>query len=539
MIVNLPYPSLTELSSTRVAAHRKLFADILAAYRPDINTTTGAVANLVLVPRALLATATEHAISAAVSQTSSAQLVANPTATVDAYADAYAARYDVTRAAASKATGSVTIVLNALQPVVLTQGAVFVISGVSFQTLTPFTAVTTIGDVKEATDRLLVAVTGGYYAFTIEVEAVTAGSSGNIVAGVDATTNPALRGIVRSFSATAFGGGRNVETNGELLVRIRDGLSTAAWSSPSTIIAATRKQFARTAGAIARAGADIVLRGKRTLLPISQPGIYDYYVRTALLPITRDVAVTATLVSRVGSVGTWQATLDQNAAPGFYEIVSVRLPSQLAASGIIINSETRSFATSTLPTLSVAADAVFSSFQTAIIQFQDTITNASLLTVGAATQSYLVTASYLPNVKDIQTFWSDASRLPPGDNILVRAAVPCMVACSISITVPTGTAVSTTTLAAIKQAVSDATNNTGVGAVSLPGSLIVRAVQLALPIATIVQVTSLTGAVRGIDNVVTAISGDPLTVPSIIERGISPAVAAFYLAPAAITLTIV
>jgi hypothetical protein len=221
-----------------------------------------------------------------------------------------------------------------------------------------------------------------------------------------------------------------------------------------------------------------MLRDQHTIFPVSYGGRVDWYIRGQETLQRLAVTVTATCISIAGSTSTWQFALNKNASPGFYEVTKIRR--QLDAnlnSGFEIILDSRSndlTGDGFIPDITTIAEGAYTAFQTAIIQFVDTVTLVSGLAVG---QTALYTCELIgtPLIQEIQTLVSSRDVRSYAADALVKAPVPCFVQVTLTLNKTTGTMVDADMIDKIKLAIIGVVNRTDfVG--RLDGSYIIEAV---------------------------------------------------------------
>lgn len=540
--MGLTYPALADLDTTRLAALKELLQGIVSEYNPTIDLRLGTVNDLAIHPRALLAAASENAVNKAILATSLSEIAKNPAIADSTGIDRVLGNYRLVRKAGAKATGSISIVVSKLAPLVIPTGTVFTISSVNFVSNGSFSAKTTEGQVLSSNDRLMTA-SGSNFVFTIDAIAVSVGSTGNVKLGATATPANDPANFVRAYASTDFAGGENAETNTALMARWNTGLATRAWSSRPSISAVMLDQstFAGIkAVSVIGLGDPEMLRDQHSIFPVSSGCRADMYVKTLPTYQTVTLTKTATLVSKVGATGTWQFGLLKTDAPGFYEITKVLLPSALLTdTGFAITSDTRSLDLSGSgwkPDLSTAVEGVYSAYQAGVFRFADTTTNATSLTVGVATKDYTVVVRRMPLIGDLQTFWNDADRRPPMGDVLVKAAIPCFTTVTLTVHVlPTATA----TAASIATLLADAINGLGFTG-QLAASYLNQVLHNSVTGLVSVSGVSMSGRVRKPNAATSTLSGTALlTVSTDYANMVSGDTVAFLTTADAITVTLV
>jgi hypothetical protein len=250
------------------------------------------------------------------------------------------------------------------------------------------------------------------------------------------------------------------------------------------------------------------------------------------------ITKTAVLIAKAGAVGTWQFSLGRDDLPGFYEITKILLETaDQTGSGFATTSVVRGTDVGSdlwVPTMPRALDGSFSRYQTAVVQFDDTVTDATSLVNNVSTKTYNIYARKQPKIKEVQEFWASPSRRPPGGDLLVRAAVPCVVTVTATFTYPAGNTVSTS---AVKAAIASAVNGDSFTG-SLPASLISQAIHTAVPSALAVTSLTMTGRlIKPNGAIVTSSSSTAITIADDFDNMVSGKTTAFFLSTSDITLT--
>ena len=539
----LQYPTFADLNANRLAILKELLVGVLQEYNTEIDLRRGTVSDLVLHPRALLTAVNEEAINNALSSSSLQAIIDDPTIADEDTVDRTLGNYRLVRGEGIQASGTVTIILSTLTPVIIPDNLNITISGVVFKTDQVYAARTSEGAVIGSGDRLLTAVTGGY-AFTVNVLAETVGENGNVTRGTTATLEQNPPEFVKAFATSDFAGGRYKETNAALVNRLQTGLAVRAWSNRPSIEAVLLSQpnFAniKSVSIIGFLDAEM-LRDQHSIFPVANGGRADLYVRTSTTYQTLSITKTATLVSKDGAVGTWQLGLAKDEAPGYYEIVKVLLPTaDPTAAGFTPSSEVRSLDLTDdgwKPDLETVLEGTYSAYQSSVVQFVDTTTNATSLTDGVSQQDYDVVVRAMPLIGEIQTFWNNISNRPPMGDILVKAPIPCFTDVSFTLNIRRGYTVNTAT---VQQTVSDAVNALGFSG-QVAASYLNQVLHNLLGIALLATSSmSIAGRIRNPNGTTTNLtSSTVITVADNFPNMVSGRTVAFLSEPSAIAVTIV
>lgn len=524
--------TLAAVPAETVAAYDAVVAAMAAEFAPGVDTTRGAVRDLVLGPAAALAAASRGAVDAVWDA-----LVPDAAANADVV-DRVAAVYRVARRAAGTATGEVAVVLATAVETVLPAGLAVTVGTQAFVVSTAVTARTAAAAVVTAADRLLVAVPDGWM-FSAPVTAVEAGAAGNVRAGTAAVFAAAVPGFVRAYAAVGATGGADAESNQSVVDRLAVGLAGRGWSTRAGVSGLLADGLAaagvRGASVIGFGDAEM-LRDRRTPWPVGTGGRTDVYVWAAPGVETVVVATTGVLVSKVGSVGTWRASLGREAAAGLVRVAAVRTtaggtdlpvavtPGYDAAAAAVDATDVRS-----------GQEAAYSAYQTAVFTFTDP-QDATALPLATTTATYYAVVDRVPAVAAAQAFLGARDRRPPAGDVCVKGAVP--VECSVAVTlkVPAGAAAD---VAAVAAAVAAAVNDLGF-TLTVPAAVVTAAVRDATPAGTSVTAVDLFLSARRPDGAtVTARDSTAVSLPADAAAGLTARTAAVWCDAADVAVTVV
>jgi len=203
---------------------------------------------------------------------------------------------------------------------------------------------------------------------------------------------------------------------------------------------------------------------------VSMGGRLDIYARTAGQPQRVELTKTATLIANQAGGSIWQFTINRDNLPGFYDITQIIFTDDPAdTAGFEVQSDIRSFDMSddglpVRPDLISIDEAFYTKYQTTVIQFLDTVTDTSQMTVGSEKKDYKVVVRGMPLIKELQDFCMDYRWRNLASDIAVKAAVPCFL--SINFDIQKGPESATPDVAAIKNALVAEIN-----ALGFPGQL--------------------------------------------------------------------
>ena len=481
-VSNFELSNLTDLDNADVQQVLEQLTTQLQELNPSLDLKRGVFKDIVAYYHAVLETAIRTNLERYQSARSLQQINANAVAADSTVVDEVLSNWGVTRKTGTRAIGSVTVEISQARSVTIPANFTFSVNGLTYVATQTFTSRTSEGQISNpVTDRLLVQLSNGNWAFTIEVEAEDVGSKYKLNAGDTLNPDRTVVSFVASYATSTFNDGLDAETNEQLIADLQLGLAAKALSNRTNMRSYLRSIPALnlvTNQSIVGYGDAEMLRDQHTIFPVSYGGRVDWYIRGQETLQRLAVTVTATCVSIAGSTSTWQFALNKNASPGFYEVTKVRR--QLDAnlnSGFEIILDSRSndlTGDGFIPDITTIAEGAYTAFQTAIIQFVDTVTLVSGLAVG---QTALYTCELIgtPLIQEIQTLVSSRDVRSYAADALVKAPVPCFVQVTLTLNKTTGTMIDADMIDKIKLAVIGVVNRTDfVG--RLDGSYIIEAV---------------------------------------------------------------
>lgn len=535
---------LTTLDPTLVAQADAELTTLLQEYNPDIELRAGVFHDQLLHLKGILDAATQTNINR-VRQSNSLQVVTeDPTLADTEIVDALLSNYNIVRNPGTQATGSVTIVISQLLATVIPAGSVYTINGLEFAPIETFAGRTSPSSVLTPNDILIIQTGPSEYAFSVPMTALVIGAASNVLRASQATpdTEPAM--FVKAFAKSDFTGGTDADTNEQLISRLASGMAIEAWANRPSIEGLLRKQetFANIKNlSIVGFGDAEMLRDQHSIWPGSLGGRTDIYLRSQELYEHQVLVKTATLVAKVGPLGTWQVGIGLDDAPGFYLVDRVLLPSvDQSGAGFAVTSDVRSLdlisPTLPPPDLVDLTEGVYSRYQAAVVQFDDTVTDATALPL-LSTQDYNLVMRVMPLVGEAQDFLNERTQRPPAGDALVKAPVPCFTVVSFTVNYDASTATPSTT--AIQNAVASAVNNMGFTG-TMASSLISQTLHDLLTNLVSVTSISMSGTIRRPDatNVAVGPSSQQLLVPSDPANLVTGRTVAFFLRPNDVTATL-
>jgi hypothetical protein len=471
-------PTINDLDPAVVAQNEAFLVTFIQEQYPSLDLSEGRVLrNLLIRPAAQYYALNNINIDLVRQSMSLIAIEANPLLADPTLVDAVLSNYRLTRDPGVKATGQITIVIQNLLTTPVAQGTVFTANGMDYVTTQAFVGVTTQAAVATTQQRLIVRRNDGLFAFTVPVIAAAVGQAYNAKRATRFVAAPPPAGIVDAFATADFIGGSNAQTNQDMIALFKLALSPQVFSGRANIASLLVNRFPNVvASSIIGFGDEEMIRDRHNIFAISTGGKADLYVKTAAVPVSLNLAKTATLIDAVN--GVWQFALLRDDAPGFYTVDAVLPPNTDPSVGAFtITSEVRGLDLSQdtdefVPDVVGLVEGAYSRYQTAVVQFIDPAGVGG--TVGQ-TASYVVFVTAMPNIKDIQNLAvSRGSRNPQAD-YLVRAPIPAFAQVSLTVLYSDGTPLPDVNT--IKTAVANRVNGLNFILGRLPGAVIYQAVQ--------------------------------------------------------------
>ena len=375
--------------------------------------------------------------------------------------------WGITRDEGTFAKGSVAVVVDSSSSVTISSGAAFEADGVKFTADDSYTSTTNPAAADTDNDRLMTQLSDGNYIFTIFVTASEVGAAGKLGADTIIIPDAPISNYVTSYASSDFTDGTSSETNSELVNKLQDGISAKALSNRINMRGLLRSlsQFVSvTNQSIVGYGDPEMLRDQHSIFPLSFGGRVDWYVRGQEQLNTVSLLKEATLISvNTSDQGTWQFSLDKDEVPGFYEIRSIVLSGYTTVSTetFSITSDERGLNltdTGFIPDIKTQAEGAFTAYQTTTIQFLDTETDASVLTVGDK-QEYAIKVVNSGYTKELQAYMASRDTRCFGSDVLLKAPVPCFVQVSLTVNKTSGDA--DPDVSAMKNSIAAVVNGTG------------------------------------------------------------------------------
>lgn len=541
-ISDFEVPALDQLNTEDVQQLLDRLASQLQELNPSLDLKRGVFKDTLAYYHAVLETAIRTNLQRYQSARSLQQIQADPSLADDEVVNEVLSNWGVTRKVGTKATGPVTIEIDAARSVTVPAGLTFEANGRSYVSTATFIARTAANQISSATDRLLIRLNNGNYAFTVTVEAVDVGAEAKLNAGDLIVPDRTIAGYVTSYATSTFADGTNTETNSQLLEELQLGIAAKALSNRTNMRAYLRSlpQFASvTNQSIVGYGDAEMLRDKHTIFPISFGGRVDWYIRgqEALQRLSRELVATCVAIS--GSSSTWQFSLGKDASPGFYEISRIRrLADANLNSGFEIVLDQRGndlTGDGFIPDIATVAEGAYTAYQTATIRFVDTVTPVTGLVIGN-TAPYICDVTGSPLIKSIQDLIASRDIRSYAADALIKAPVPCFVQVNLVINKTAGDA--DPDVEGIRNAIVGVINQTDfIG--RLDGSRIVDAIHNFLQDNLSVTDLDMLGRIRNPDGTVQYLrDADALVIPDQPAKMVTAKTVQFFAETAGVTVNV-
>jgi hypothetical protein len=432
---------LSQLNSADVTALLTQIVERLQAENPTLDLKRGVLHDSLAYYHSVLETAVRENLQRYQSARSLKQIEADPTLADTTTVDDVLSNWGVTRRAGTAAKGEVAIVLTTDSSTSIAAGAVFEAEGLTFTADESYVSTSNPASVSNSSDRLMTQLSDGNWQFTVFVTATDVGSAGQLAVNTIITPQDAFTSYLNSFALSDFTGGTDTETNTDLISQLQSGIAAEALSNRVNMQALIRaqNQFSTvTNQSIVGYGDPEMLRDKHSIFPISYGGRVDWYVRGQIGLQVVSLTKEATLISVNSSgQGTWQFPLLKDDAPGFYEVTRVVLPtSDSQETGTFtVTSDVRGLDLTGggfIPDIKTQPEGAYTAYQTATIQFLDTVTDASALSTGDK-KNYSVEVSNTPLISEMQNYVAGRDVRNYGADALVKAPIPCFVQASFTI----------------------------------------------------------------------------------------------------------
>ena len=427
----IEFPSLTGLSQEKVEQARALLVQSLREKSPSLEFRRGVIHDIIIHLESVIHAAQETYADKFRKSGSIKEISADPSIADNTLVDAVLSNFLITRKVSNKSTGSIIIKITDPILLVVAQGSSFTYLGKSYSVTSSFATKINALDVSFPTDRLLNYTGDGYYSFTVDVQSDDVGEVFSLPQGSPLSPNFTVPGFISAHALNDFFSGKAEETNKELLLRLKDGITSDGFSNKSAIASLIKKNYPTVMDVAAIGFGDPEQIRYHGIMPISEGGKLDLYIKSEGIPANINIDVSAVLIGFRVEGEIWQASIPASKAYNFYDIVRVVKKAEEAnfgvANGYGVLSISRSYDVTSsgdkfVPEIEKPTEGSFSKYQTATVTFLDT-DNEGVSPLGTRA-NYSLTLRYQRNVKEIQDFLNSPTVRPMSFDVLVKGAIP-------------------------------------------------------------------------------------------------------------------
>ena len=436
----IKFPNLTELASADVAAARALLVQRIQEKAPTIEFRRGVIHDLLINLESIVHAAQETYADKFRKSGSILAIEADPALADPTLVDAVLSNFLITRKGGTKSFGEITLIIPSVKATAIASGSVFVAFGKRFLVTNTFAARTSINAVLTQFDRLIFSIGNGTYGFNVDVESEIVGADTALKHGDRLALLTPAGGITSAVASSDFTPGSSIETNLQLVERLKEGVAAKNFSNKYSLSTLIKSNFSEVHNIGCFGYGDPEQIRYHGLFPVAHGGRVDAYIKNSGLPARTTIDSQATLIEQRINGGLWQVSFGRETASGFYEASRIVRSADKPNLSIVNGYETikieRGFdlsddGTGFSPDIKSGVEAAFTRYQTCNLQFLDTDTDAGLELGVKADYSFVLRSQR--NIAEIQRFLNGANVRPSGSDILVKAAIPFDVRVSVVI----------------------------------------------------------------------------------------------------------
>ena len=236
---------LNELSASEVLGVEKILVTYVNEAFPDLDLTPGSVLRDVMVN---LYAALEQRLrteqATILKSNSLLEITANPSLADDSQVNRVLSNYNVVRSNGTKASGYVKFILDSDSTTLVPIGTKFTMGSLVFKTSSNVRAISSTESVLQTGDVNIIKGTGGSFFFNVPAQAAEPGSKYNIQEGTKVTGfSPKVSRVISAEAAQTMLGGKDSETNEELLAKLKQGVVGKILGGRSHIEAKLKAEF--------------------------------------------------------------------------------------------------------------------------------------------------------------------------------------------------------------------------------------------------------------------------------------------------------
>lgn len=409
-------------------------ATFVAENYSDIETGPGSVINELLIKVAAATQNKQYNLISDLAQSNTISSVLS--SDVDTYSpilDAVASNYNTVRHQGFKVKGKLKITVSSDAAYVFRAGFKFLQPALNLE-YSLVNEIRVSSEPDPVLDELQLFSDNGLYYFIVDVEASDVGAEYQVPSGTVFALYPKnfISGLVKIEAYGSFSSGASTETDRVLVMRFKSSLGNTRLESAAGIANNFKNTFAGFQTlSVCGANDTEMLRSKQNALGISTFGKADVYVRSVVGLETYRITKAAKKIAE----GTWQVSIANSDAPGFYTVKSI-LPTTVNVSlgGTLVPTSVdfdwAIYAGRRNNDINSRSEARFTKYQTATVTFSYTESPEVPVHSNAL---FELSLTGQPNIMEMQDLLlGDAQRLACAD-YLVKSVVPCMASFDISL----------------------------------------------------------------------------------------------------------
>jgi hypothetical protein len=495
----------------------------------DVETGPGSVISELLLKLASVVQNAQYNKIDTLSQGAAiSNIMSSATDTYSEVMDLIASNYNTARSTGTKVTGKIKVTVSDSNKYNFRSGFTFVQPSLNLNYVLADN-VRVSPNPSATLQELQLYSNNGLYYFILPVVAELAGPAYQVSANTvfNLGADESISDFVKAEAYGNFSSGKAVETDKELVAKIKSNLGNGRLESPAGITNRFSSMFSGFQSlSVCGANDDEMTRSKQNLLGISTFGKADVYVRTSVGPETLQFKKMA----KKKADNLWEMDIAATDAPGFYTIKSIIPVTPNVNLGGTLLPTSVSYDYVQYPgrnnELSSKSDARFTKYQTAKVLF--TYVDVPAMPVDSLAE-FEVHAIYQPNILEMQDMLLlDGERLACAD-YLVKAVIPCMVSLNINLLRKRATdTFDTLNLQQLKKDIFTYVNTIPFGGdlhasniVDICHNYDIRRVDLPI---------TMTGVILCPDgSTITISDSDVLTIPYNLAKGVTPKTASYFI----------
>jgi hypothetical protein len=345
--------------------------------------------------------------------------------------DMVASNYNTSRSGGVKVAGKIKVIVSEGGDYQFDEGFIFTQPALNLNYLVAQDISVSQEPVASLNERQVYSDNGLWY-FILDVVAEEADPKYQVSSGTAFIPELTINNFVKAEAYGNFLSGEAVETDKQLIAKIKRNLGNYRFESPIGIANRFRDTFPGFQYiSVCGANDPEMTRSKQNLLGISTFGKADVYTRSSLGLQTKNVLKAATKITDTQ----WELRIANTDVPGFYNITSIipfrtdiNLGGTLLPSSIVYGFE--GYPNQRNNEINSTVEARFTKYQTAVVVFE--YDDDGKVPVGETAEFELM-IKYQPNILEMQNMLlRDDERLACAD-YLIRAVIPCMVSLNINL----------------------------------------------------------------------------------------------------------